>query len=180
MAAVTMPGRTLTRAMLLLMTLLLAGYGRAAQRYPAKGLVLNVDRPNRTLVVSCQDIPGYMDAMVMPFTVREAKTLGGLAGATAMALYLLARRGPVAFRDTGRALVPFAPAGLVWGASYATLFEAFYRGRVTVVSPLVATESLFGVLFAVLIVGRSELVGKHLVLGALLIVGGGVLIGALR
>jgi transporter family protein len=103
-----------------------------------------------------------------------------LAGATAMALYLLARRGPVAFRDTGRALVPFAPAGLVWGASYATLFEAFYRGRVTVVSPLVATESLFGVLFAVLLVGRSELVGKHLVLGALLIVGGGVLIGALR
>src|SRR5439155_1509835 len=37
-----------------------------------------------------------------------------------------------------------------------------------------------GVLFAVLLVGRSELVGKHLVLGALLIVGGGVLIGALR
>ncbi len=75
-----MSGRSLTRAMLILMTLLLAGsYGWAAQHYSAKGLVLKVDRPNRTLVVSCQDIPGYMDAMVMPFTVREAKTLGGLA-----------------------------------------------------------------------------------------------------
>jgi drug/metabolite transporter (DMT)-like permease len=103
-----------------------------------------------------------------------------VAGATAMALYLVARRGPVALRDTSRALLPFAPAGLVWGASYATLFEAFYRGRVTVVSPLVATESLFGVLFAVMIVGRSELIGRHLVLGALLIVGGGALIGAFR
>jgi drug/metabolite transporter (DMT)-like permease len=103
-----------------------------------------------------------------------------ISGATAMALYLLVRRGPRAFRDTGRALLPFAPAGLVWGASYATLFEAFYRGRVTVVSPLVATESLFGVLFAVLLVGRSELVGRHVVAGALLVVGGGVLIGAFR
>jgi drug/metabolite transporter (DMT)-like permease len=103
-----------------------------------------------------------------------------VSGATAMALYLLARRGPRALRDTGRALLPFAPAGLVWGASYATLFEAFYRGRVTVVSPLVATESLFGVLFAVLLVGRSELVGRHVVAGALLVVGGGALIGAFR
>jgi len=104
-----------------------------------------------------------------------------LAGAAAMALYLIMRRGGrAALRDTRRALLPFTPAGLVWGASYAALFEAFYRGRVTVVSPLVATESLFGLLFAALIVGRSELVGKHLVLGALFIVGGGVLIGAFR
>src|SRR5207237_306469 len=78
-AAVTMPGRSLTRAILLLMTLVLAGYGWAAQRYSAKGLVLKVDRPARTLVISCQDIPGYMDAMVMPFTVRDAKALDGLA-----------------------------------------------------------------------------------------------------
>ena len=79
MAAVTMPGRSLTRALLLLMTLLVSGYGWAGQRYSAKGLVLKVDRPNRTLVVSCQDIPGYMDAMVMPFTVPEAKAMAGLA-----------------------------------------------------------------------------------------------------
>jgi len=30
-----------------------------------------------------------------------------------------------------------AAAGALWGASYASLFEAFYRARVTVVSPLV-------------------------------------------
>ena len=76
----TMRGQILKAGTLLLMTLLLAeSYLWAAQRYSAKGLVLKVDRSMRALVVSCQDIPGYMDAMVMPFTVREAKALDGLA-----------------------------------------------------------------------------------------------------
>ncbi|HEY2940558.1 MAG TPA: hypothetical protein VGJ27_12165, partial [Gaiellaceae bacterium] len=60
------------------------------------------------------------------------------------------------------------------------LFEAYYRGRVTVVAPLVATESLWGVLFSGLLLRRSELVGRRLVLGAALIVAGGALIGAWR
>jgi uncharacterized membrane protein len=66
------------------------------------------------------------------------------------------------------------------GTSYAFAFEAYFRGRVTVVSPLVATESFFGVLFAVLLLRRSELVGKHVVVGAALIVAGAALIGATR
>jgi uncharacterized membrane protein len=69
---------------------------------------------------------------------------------------------------------------VLFGVSYAALFEAYYHGRVTVVAPLVATESLWGVLFAVLLLRRSELVGRRLVLGAALIVVGGALIGAWR
>lgn len=62
------------------MTLLLAkSHLWADQRYPAKGLILKVDGSTRTLVLSCQDIPGYMDAMVMPLSVRDPKVLGGLA-----------------------------------------------------------------------------------------------------
>lgn len=72
----------------------------------------------------------------------------------------------------------FVPAGLAFGLSYVCLFEAFYRGRVTVVSPLVATESLWGVGLSALLIGRSERIGRRLVLGALLIVAGGALIGA--
>jgi protein SCO1/2 len=49
-----------------------------AARYSATGLVLKVDRPNNSLVVSCEAIPGYMDAMVMPLTVSDAKTLASL------------------------------------------------------------------------------------------------------
>ena len=74
----------------------------------------------------------------------------------------------------------FMPAGVLFGTSYVALFEAFYRGRVTVVAPLVAIESLFGVGLSALFLRESELVGKRLVFGALLIVAGGVLIGAFR
>jgi drug/metabolite transporter (DMT)-like permease len=79
-----------------------------------------------------------------------------------------------------RAARPFVLAGLCYGLSYVALFEAYYRGRVTVVSPLVATESLWGVGLSILLLRRSELVGPRLVLGAALVVAGGVLIGTFR
>jgi drug/metabolite transporter (DMT)-like permease len=102
------------------------------------------------------------------------------AGAATVALYLiLSRRGAWA-RGYCRAVASFLPAGLLFGLSYSALFEAYYRGRVSVVAPLVATESLWGVLFAGLLLRRSELVGRRLVLGAALIVAGGALIGASR
>jgi S-adenosylmethionine uptake transporter len=110
-----------------------------------------------------------------------AATLAG--GIVVMAAYLLAtrrRRGAKLSNSLLQAWAPWLPAGLLFGLSYAALFEAYYRGRVTVVSPLVATESLWGVLFAAVVLGRSELIGRHLLLGAALIVAGGVLIGATR
>jgi uncharacterized membrane protein len=70
--------------------------------------------------------------------------------------------------------------GVLFGLSYVSLFEAFYRGRVTVVSPLVATESLWGVGLSVLLIRHTELVGRRLAIGAVLVVAGGVLIGVFR
>ncbi len=106
--------------------------------------------------------------------LAAAVTLG--SGAIVIAAWVLVSRrafslGPL--RD-------FAPAGILFGLSYVCLFEAYYRGRVTVVSPLVATESLWGVLFSALFLRRIELVGVRLVAGAGLIVAGGVLIGVFR
>ena len=103
-----------------------------------------------------------------------------LAGAATVALYLAVTRGGSWARGYGSALRAFLPAGVFFGLSYAALFEAYYRGRVSVVAPLVATESLWGVAFAVLLLRRSELVGRRLLAGAVLIVAGGVLIGAWR
>ncbi|HZR91240.1 MAG TPA: DMT family transporter [Gaiellaceae bacterium] len=115
---------------------------------------------------------------VQPQLAASATIVAGLA---VMAGYLLVRRSPGrTIRDVRAALRPFAPSGLVWGLSYVFLFEAFYRGRVSVVSPLVATESLVGVLLAAFLLRRSELVGRHLWIGACLVVAGGALIGALR
>ena len=74
----------------------------------------------------------------------------------------------------------FLPAGICYGLSYVFLFEAFARGRVSVVSPIVATESLWGVTLSWLVLRRSEQVGARLVAGAALVVAGGVLIGIYR
>jgi drug/metabolite transporter (DMT)-like permease len=103
-------------------------------------------------------------------TAGAAATLFG----GSLVLGLLARRAP------WRRALPFVPAGICFGLSYVFLFEAYYRGRVTVVSPLVATESLWGVGLSALLIGRSERVGRRLVVGAVLIVAGGALIGAAR
>jgi drug/metabolite transporter (DMT)-like permease len=70
--------------------------------------------------------------------------------------------------------------GAFVGLSYVALFEAFYRGTVSVVSPIVATESLFGVAFSAWFLGRSEGIGGRVVAGALLVVSGAVLITAFR
>jgi drug/metabolite transporter (DMT)-like permease len=109
-----------------------------------------------------------------------AATATIVTGSAVMAAFLLAVRGPRMVADVRRALRPFAVPGALWGLSYAALFEAFYRSRVSIVSPLVATEALFGVLFASLVLGHHELVGRHVVAGAILIVAGGVLIGVFR
>ena len=111
---------------------------------------------------------------------QQAAAATVLTGSALMASWLLVLRGRQTVHDVRLALRPFALPGLLWGLSYATLFEAFYRGRVSVVSPLVATEALYGVLLATLILGSSELVGRHVALGATLVVAGGILIGVFR
>lgn len=57
------------------MLLVLGGTTRAAQNYATHGLVLKVDTVHHSLLVSCDKIPGYMEAMVMPLTVRNTKEL---------------------------------------------------------------------------------------------------------
>jgi drug/metabolite transporter (DMT)-like permease len=98
------------------------------------------------------------------------------AGGLVVAFYLLATRRTL----PRRGLSAFGLAGLLFGLSYLCLFEGYYRGRVTVVSPLVATESLWGVLLSALLLRRHELVGPRLAAGATLVVAGGALIGLFR
>ena len=106
----------------------------------------------------------------------------GVAAAAALAgglLLVLAVLGPrVRERLSLRAMLPFLGVGVAFGLSYVSLFEAYYRGRVTVVSPLVATESLWGVALSLLLIRRTELVGRRVLIGALLIVAGSGLIAA--
>jgi len=112
----------------------------------------------------------------VPASLAGLATLG--SGTLVVAAFVAARSAGNALSLAG--FPRFALAGVFFGLSYAALFEAYYRGRVTVVSPLVATESLFGVLFSALVIRRAELIGKGLLAGAALIVAGGALIGAFR
>jgi len=76
---------------LFLPTLLLIVFSSFAQTmYPAKGLVIAIDKPHRTMTVSCESIPGYMDAMTMPLEVHDAKELEGLTRGTIIEFSLVA------------------------------------------------------------------------------------------
>src|SRR5262249_34232733 len=50
----------------------------AATRYPVTGIVLKVDRPHRGFDASCAAIPGYMEAMAMPYSVLDDRELADL------------------------------------------------------------------------------------------------------
>jgi drug/metabolite transporter (DMT)-like permease len=110
---------------------------------------------------------------VDPRLAAFAAMLTGTTVALAFALLL----GAPLSRRAARA---FLPAGLCYGLSYVFLFEAFFRGRVSVVSPMVATESLWGVTLSWIVLRNSENVGVRLFVGAALVVAGGFLIGIYR
>ena len=62
----------------LLLLLLIAAPLLSAETYSASGLVLRADSEHLSIEVSCQAIPGYMDAMVMTFPVHSAAAMDGL------------------------------------------------------------------------------------------------------
>jgi protein SCO1/2 len=63
---------------IVLAVLLTVAYAPAALKHDATGMVLKVDRPSQTIVVSCREIPGYMEAMAMPLSVHDPKISEGL------------------------------------------------------------------------------------------------------
>ena len=50
----------------------------ASRLYPLKGVVVSVDDAAAKVIVRHEEIPGYMDAMTMPFGVAETKMLSEL------------------------------------------------------------------------------------------------------
>jgi drug/metabolite transporter, DME family len=103
------------------------------------------------------------------------------AGALGTLAFVVLTRGRRLAGDARQiAWRPFAVGGVFFGLSYVCLFAAYYRARVTVVSPLVATESLWGVTLSVLLFKRTEVVGARLAGAAVLVVAGGTLISLFR
>ena len=53
--------------------------GAAAEEHPVAGMIISVNPAAKTFTASIQAIPGYMQAMTMPFEVRQAADLQGLS-----------------------------------------------------------------------------------------------------
>src|SRR5439155_933505 len=84
-----------------------------------------------------------------------------------------------AIRDAGaaRASVVLGSAPLVSVTIALLLLGEPVRAALIGGAVLIVAESLWGVLLALLLIRRTELVGRHVVAGALLVVAGAVLIG---
>ena len=74
-----------------------------AHHYRVQGLVLDVNRNDKTMVVSHRAIPGYMDAMAMPFRVRTASELDSVKRGDQVEFQLVVkRRTSLAGKGAGR------------------------------------------------------------------------------
>jgi DME family drug/metabolite transporter len=110
----------------------------------------------------------------------SATALLGAASLTLLVYLAVARRGRRPLALIGRAAPAFLAGGVLFGLGYDALLEAFAHGRVTVVSPLNGTFAFWGVVLSALVLRRSEMVGRRLLLAAVLIVGGSALVGVTR
>lgn len=109
------------------------------------------------------------------------------AGATLVAasagslLYLLIVRRGILVRSLAPCARAFLLPGLGLGAAYVALVEAFEHGKVSIVAPLNATQSLWAVAFAWALIGRrSEAIGPRLIGAAVLVVAGSAVVGVFR
>jgi drug/metabolite transporter (DMT)-like permease len=139
------------------------------------------------LAIACAVLFGVRDNVVRWAAERDsnppilAATTATLIAATLFALgWVLARRRRGLAAELRSSIPAFVPAGVALGLAYASIVVALDRGRVTVVAPLNATQSLWGIVLAALLVGRAEAIGRRTVLAGVLVVAGAVLIGASR
>lgn len=112
-----------------------------------------------------------------PIAAAGASLLGAFV--TVTAYVLVVRRGRLG-DDLGRVARLFLPSGLVLGFAYSALVLGFDRGRVGVVAPLNATQSIWGVLLSAIFLRRTEAVGRRLIFAAALVVAGGAIVGIVR
>lgn len=63
--------------------------GAQTKQYPVTGMVVSVDPAGRAFTASIQAIPDFMAAMTMPFEVRQAADLQGLAPGVVVAFTLV-------------------------------------------------------------------------------------------
>jgi len=78
---------------------------KVVEKHEASGLLLSADTSRHTITVSCNEIPGHMEAMVMTFAVKDPKWPEGLKPGVKVAFTLIVEKGG-AFAE-GMRVIPF-------------------------------------------------------------------------
>ena len=123
-------------------------------------------------------VRAVVDDSSVPGLVAGTASLA--AAAAVLSAYVLVRRRERLAARSREALVAFLPAGISLAVAYDALVAALDRGRVTIVAPLNATQSLWAVVFSLLLIRRTELIGRRVVAAAAIVVAGGAVIGVSR
>lgn len=76
--------RDVQPGVLIALLLLLISAGVSAEEVHMSGMVVKVDEAHKSMTVSCQSLPGRMDAMTMRFKVRDRKLLNDVQPGTAI------------------------------------------------------------------------------------------------
>jgi protein SCO1/2 len=79
--------------LLLVLAVLVCGRGFAEERHAMIGVVLKVDAATLTMTVSTEKVPGFMEAMAMPFAVRQQAMLNGLKPGTTIDFTFVVDKG---------------------------------------------------------------------------------------
>ena len=110
--------------------------------------------------------------------VIEISVILAAASLIAFGYLVIDSRGvSAAFTRTGQVFGTFLPMGIVAGFASLAVLESLDRGPVTVVAPLIATQTLWVVVLSSFLIGRSEAIGARLVVAALCVMAGGALVG---
>ncbi len=90
-----------------LVVLAVATLSAADKQFTVRGMVVKVDAAARSVVVSHETIAGFMDAMTMPFEVRQPADLNGLVpGAVVEFTLVVGDTGCVCVERHSRAALP--------------------------------------------------------------------------
>jgi protein SCO1 len=81
--------RPLALTLALLTGAVISVAAQRAVRHEMSGMVLSVDAPRKSVVISHDSVPGGMPAMTMPFEVRDVKELNGLVPGTIVSFTLV-------------------------------------------------------------------------------------------
>lgn len=92
-SACKVPGTELLVLVAVLLSLCCcASLVRAEQQYTVTGMLLKVEPSRQAIVVSCKEVPGYMQAMVMSFAVGDPRALETLKPGDAIDFALVIKK----------------------------------------------------------------------------------------